>query len=1117
MAKSAHQAIALFLIGISAAIGLLALPAPAAAATCTWTGAGGDARWSNSSNWTGCPKPANGDGLVFPANAPPQSENDIAGLSLTTLSLTGIGAGSSYVISGLEVTITTYVYAIAPLDVDGNGPTLALPLRISPTEAMPVVVGSRLAITGTITGSVIARLMKDGTGTLILANPANAWNRMVHLGGTVQIGVAGALPANSLVDMSSTGAVLDLNNIDTTIGGLQGGIAPPNGSGTIFLGIGTLTITGPSSYNGQIIGAGRLVKTGPSDFTLSGPVSNTYTGTTTVNEGTLRLSMNAPGVNAIAGPIIVNGGTLRLDKADQIADTAAVTVNSPGLFDVGNFTGDTIGSLAGNGSVTLGVAALAVGANNSSTTFAGTISGLSESPSRTSLRKVGAGTLTLTGTNTYEGSTRIEAGTLLVNGSIASGPFNDVVLWGGTLGGVGTVARIYAPDADSKVSPGMSPGILHVTGAHIRGTYVVELNGYVPGSGYDQLDVTEGPVDLTTATLQVSRGFGPPLGTSFTIIKQPEESSTPVIGTFAGLPEGAELTIGSQRFSISYHGGFANDVVLTALEIPPILTINDVTVTEGDSGTTDAVFTVTLSRALAETISVQYATANGTAAAPNDYTSQGGTLVFLPGTMAQTVIVPVTGDRDVEPDETFLVRLFGLSGPAGQGLASIGREQGIGTVAGDDFARTYFLSEGSTGSFFDEDILIANPNDTIAPVTLTFLKENGEQVVARRSIGAQSHVTVHAELIPGLEATAASVQVTSESGVPLIVERTMFWDKTYYAGHTGSSVDGAAQDWLFAEGSQGFFDTFILVANPHATATDVTFTFLPETGGPIVVTRTVAPTSRLTLHAGDIPELVYRSFGVAVHATQPITAERSMYFGTTPGRLWSGGTESAGVTAAATHWFLAEGATGGFFQTFILLSNPQSTQANVAVKYLLDSGETLTVPKVVPPNGRVTINIEAEGDERLHNAAVSTVVTSDLPIIAERSMYWSAPPWHEAHNSFGVVDLGTRWGLAEGRVGGALHFHTYILLANPQSSEAQVTVTYLREEGAPIVRQYTVPPTSRFNIDVNAIVPEMRDESFGALIEVTNGVPIAAERSMYWDSQGVFWSGGTNATGTRLP
>jgi hypothetical protein len=97
-----------------------------------------------------------------------------------------------------------------------------------------------------------------------------------------------------------------------------------------------------------------------------------------------------------------------------------------------------------------------------------------------------------------------------------------------------------------------------------------------------------------------------------------------------------------------------------------------------------------------------------------------------------------------------------------------------------------------------------------------------------------------------------------------------------------------------------------------------------------------------------------------------------------------------------------------------------------------------------------------------------------------------------------------------------LQFHTYILLANPQHRDAEVTVTYLREEGAPLVRQYRVPATNRFNIDVNTIIPEMHDEAFGTLIEVTNDVPIAVERSMYWEAQGVFWSGGTNATGVRI-
>ena len=134
-------------------------------------------------------------------------------------------------------------------------------------------------------------------------------------------------------------------------------------------------------------------------------------------------------------------------------------------------------------------------------------------------------------------------------------------------------------------------------------------------------------------------------------------------------------------------------------------------------------------------------------------------------------------------------------------------------------------------------------------------------------------------------------------------------------------------------------------------------------------------------------------------------------------------------------------------------------------------------------------------------------------------MYWTgdASPFGEGHNSSGVESTDTIWGLAEGRIGGPHAFDTYILLANPSSSEAQVTITYLREGGTPIVKQHTVPATSRFNIDVKTMVPELQDSSFGARIEVTNQVPIAVERSVYWNANGVFWSGGSNALATALP
>jgi autotransporter-associated beta strand protein len=455
---------------------------------------------------------------------------------------------------------------------------------------------------------------------------------------------------------------------------------------------------------------------------------------------------------------------------------------------------------------------------------------------------------------------------------------------------------------------------------------------------------------------------------------------------------------------------------------------------------------------------------------------------------------------------------FSITYKGGEGANDV-----VLTAIDEPPAITYFLSEGATGSFFDEDVLIANPHDEPAPVTLTFSKENGEQVVATRTVPARSHATVRVDAISGLESTVSSARVRSDLGLPLFVERSMFWNGDNHSGHTGSAVDQPSKRWFFAEGSQGFFDTFILVINPNNAATDVTFTYLLENEKPVVKTVTLAPSTRFTVHTGQIQELANKSFGIAVESKEPIMAERAMYFGSTPSRFWSGGHESAGVTSASTNWFLAEGATGAFFDTFVLLSNPQNTPAKVTVRYLLDNGDTITVPKTIGANARLTINIETEDDARLRDAAVSTVITSDVPIIAERSMYWlgAAKPWGEGHNSFGVVRTDTRWGLAEGRVGQPLNFHTFILLANPQSKAAEVSVTFLRENGAPIVKTYSVPATSRFNID-SATVDGLKDEAFGALITVTNNVGIIVERSMYWDQGGVPFSGGTNATGIPL-
>ena len=108
------------------------------------------------------------------------------------------------------------------------------------------------------------------------------------------------------------------------------------------------------------------------------------------------------------------------------------------------------------------------------------------------------------------------------------------------------------------------------------------------------------------------------------------------------------------------------------------LSIDDVTITEGDAGAVTATFTVTLSDVSPDTVTVDYATADGTAVAPGDYSAAGGTLTFLPGETTQTVTVDVNGDALDEEDETYTVDLTNAVN------ATIDDGQGMGTITDDD-------------------------------------------------------------------------------------------------------------------------------------------------------------------------------------------------------------------------------------------------------------------------------------------------------------------------------------------------------------------------------------------------------------------------------------------------
>jgi hypothetical protein len=118
----------------------------------------------------------------------------------------------------------------------------------------------------------------------------------------------------------------------------------------------------------------------------------------------------------------------------------------------------------------------------------------------------------------------------------------------------------------------------------------------------------------------------------------------------------------------------------TVLGLPkPTVSVSGDSVSESDDGT-QAVFEVTLASPTPLRVSVAYSTANGTATAESDYTPTSGTLVFGPGQTSKSVVVPVRGDTEFEPDETFTLT---LSNPVN---ATIGTATATGTITNDDAA-----------------------------------------------------------------------------------------------------------------------------------------------------------------------------------------------------------------------------------------------------------------------------------------------------------------------------------------------------------------------------------------------------------------------------------------------
>ena len=191
----------------------------------------------------------------------------------------------------------------------------------------------------------------------------------------------------------------------------------------------------------------------------------------------------------------------------------------------------------------------------------------------------------------------------------------------------------------------------------------------------------------------------------------------------------------------------------------PSLSIGDATVTEGNSGTTPAVFGVTLSEASAGAVTVDFATAAGSATAAVDFHPATGTLTFNPGETAKSVTVKVDGDTTVETDETFLVVLSNASG------ATIAGGTGLGTITNDDTVPSISIAaatvaegnSGTTSAVFN--LTLSAPS--VSTVTVDYATADGSAVSPGDYASGSGTVTFN----PGQISRQIVVQVQGDTAI----------------------------------------------------------------------------------------------------------------------------------------------------------------------------------------------------------------------------------------------------------------------------------------------------------------------------------------------------------------
>lgn len=302
----------------------------------------------------------------------------------------------------------------------------------------------------------------------------------------------------------------------------------------------------------------------------------------------------------------------------------------------------------------------------------------------------------------------------------------------------------------------------------------------------------------------------------------------------------------------------------------------------------------------------------------------------------------------------------------------------------------------------------------------------------------------------------------------------------------GQQLDVTSTYYL-AEGCTDYgFDTLVLIENPNDSRVDVRVTFMTDKSPVQMQPANIDSMTTVAFDPKDILGAANFSTKIECLSGKSIAVERWMAWPDQTGQF-SEGHSSIGVTAPSKTWYLAEGSSKWGFECWVLVQNPNSTEATVDLTYMIEGVGPKVVKKAVPANSRRTFFMADD----IGSVDASVKVSGNVPVIAERAMYRNGR--REGHGSIGTTAPAKDYYLAEGTTDWG--FTTYVLVQNPNPAPNQVTLTYMTQAGPIQEPAFTMPANSRKTIRVNDLHPG-KDLS----TKVHGSKPLIAERAMYWDS-----------------